>query len=84
MLNSKILHPLPLQELASTRASTRERLQEVQEQTEAVERELQKTRRDSEQRLKDAKDENTKLLKDIKLLQDRDEFGVSRGLICIS
>lgn len=65
------------QELANTKASTKERLQEVNTKNQAMEKELSKLRRDSETRLKEVKDDNAKLMKDVKILQERDDLEVS-------
>ncbi|XP_052820891.1 ski oncogene-like [Mya arenaria] len=66
------------QELASAKANTKERLLEVHERNHAVELELTKVRRESECRLKEVQDENSKLLNDVKLLQDRDDIGMGK------
>lgn len=42
-----------------------------------MEKELNKLRRESETRLKEVKEDNVKLLKDVKILQERDDLEVS-------
>lgn len=55
----------------------------VSDKNDVMERELNKLRRESESRLKEVKDDNAKLLKDVEILQKRDDVEVSissRGL----
>ena len=58
----------------------KERVQEVNSKNHAMEKELHKLRRESETRLKEVKDDNVKLLKDVKILQERDDLEVSASL----
>lgn len=70
-----------LQELVNAKASAKQKLQVVNDKNQLMERELNKLRRDSENRLKVVKDDNAKLLKDVEILQKRDDIEVGTIIV---